>query len=267
MKVRGGNKANAVPATAAAAVTGVYPHPPLPAGSRVSELNQERQTDKYTALVRPPPPPGGRTNALRGVELTAYAASDAAETEAAAVVTAMTHRPDIQKKLKLAKIELVIIPQSQKMTDLPQFASLHGQSTFDGRAWDSVRGVGGTHTPAGRIAVGIPEENLANLPGDSYPGNYSVATHELAHVIHEYGLTKAEKKEVEACYAARKAEGGPWTEAYGSSNSHEYFAQATTAFFGRNSGMGHNGHPWLLQNDPRLFTLLVGIYGPPPATP
>ena len=87
--------------------------------------------------------------------------------------------------------------------------------------------------------------------------------HELAHVVHEDALTKAEKAKIEAAFAARASAGGPWTEAYASTNSHEYFAQATNAYFGRNGGMGNNGPDWLQQNDPQIFSLLHQVYGPP----
>lgn len=247
MKIHGGSK----PAHA----HGPHPAPAAGPGARP----RERVTDSLGPF--PPPPPGGRTTVLRGVEVTAYAPSNIAEAEAARVVSLMTARPDIQKKLKSAKVELVIIPQHTRMTDLEEFASLKGRKTFDGREWDDVRGVGGTRTSDGRTAVGIPEENLADLPADSYPGNYSVAVHELAHVIHEH-VTKAEKKEIDQAYEARLAAGGPWTEAYGSSNVHEYFAQASNAFFGRNDGMGKNGKEWLKVNDPVLLAVLTRIYEP-----
>jgi len=249
MKIRGGNKAAAIP-----------PPPPAPGAAAVA-TPRARVADSLGPF--PPPPPGGRTTVLRGVEVTAYAPSDLAEAEATRVVTAMTARPDLQRKLKAAKVELVIIPQHTKMTDLPEFASLKGRRTFDGRVWDDVRGVGGTPTPDGRTAVGIPEENLADLPSDGYPGNYSVAIHELAHVIHEH-VTRDEKAAIDAAFEARKAAGGPWTEPYGSSNSHEYFAQATNAFFDRNVGMGNSGKPWLRQNDPAILALLTKIYEPQP---
>jgi hypothetical protein len=248
MKISGGNKPSG---------PHVHVHPaPAP---RVGPERRERITDSLGPF--PPPPPGGRTTVLRGVEVTAYAPSDKAEIEAAKVVSLMTVRPDIQKKLKAAKVELVIIPEHTKMTDLPEFASLKGRRTFDGRAWDDVRGVGGTLTDDGRTAVGIPEENLANLPSDGYPGNYSVAIHELAHCVHEH-LSSPEKIQIEEVFNARTAAGGPWTEAYGSSNVHEYFAQATNAFFNRNKGMGNSGKAWLTKNDPEILALLKKIYEP-----
>jgi hypothetical protein len=237
----------------------LHPMRPAPRGAEVAPTCA-RVTDSSGPF--PPPPTGGRSTLLRGVEVTAYAPSDLAEAEAARVVSAMTTRPDLQKKLKAAKVELVIIPKDTQMTALPEFASMRGQRTFDGRQWDSVRGVGGTRTDDGRWAVGIPEENLADLPSDSYPGNYSVATHELAHVIHEH-VTKAEKHAIDLAFEARTAAGGPWTEAYGSSNVHEYFAQSTNAFFDRNEGMGQSGKAWLKKNDPAIFELLTKIYPAP----
>lgn len=211
----------------------------------------------------PPPPPGGRSTLLRGVEVTAHRPSDAAEAEAARVVKMMTTRPDLQKKLKAAKVELVIIPKDVAMTALPEFAALKGQRTFDGRAWDDVRGVGGTLTPDGCIAVGIPEENLADLPSDTYPGTYSVAVHELAHCIHDL-LPRGEQNAIQAAYDARQAAGGPWTEAYGATNVHEYFAQGANCWFGRNDGMGANGKAWLETNDPALFAVMAKAF---PARP
>lgn len=236
----------------------VRPPPPVPLAPRGTD-SPRAPIDSLGPF--PPPPPGGRSTVLRGVEVTAYTPSDLAEAEAARIVALMTGRPDVQKKLKAAKVELVIIPKDQPMTALPEFASLKGQRTFDGRAWDGVRGVGGMRAPDGAMAVGIPEENLADLPGDTYPGNYSVAMHELAHCIHDL-LPAGEKKALEEAFDARKAAGGPWTEPYGSSNVHEYFAQGTNCFFGRNDGMGHNGKDWLKQNDPALFALVAKVFPP-----
>ncbi len=219
--------------------------------------------DGFLEVPLPPPPaPAAHGAVLRGVGLTEYLPSPDAEVEARAIVASMTHRADIRAKLKSAHVELVVIPVGRKMTDLPEFASLRGKRTFDGRLWDDVRGVGGTPTPDGRIAVGVPEENLTQLPSDTYPGNYSVAVHELAHVIHSEALGVAEKVHIDDAYAARKAAGGPWTEQYGSTNSHEYFAQGTNAYFGRNQGMGENGRPWLQKNDPALYAVMLKVYGP-----
>ncbi len=228
----------------------------------------------------PPPPPDGSVTGtaattgpaalstgrkvVNGVTIEDYGASPKAQQEAEAVVKQVANRADIQQAMFKQKVTLVIIPADKKMTDLPEFASLKGKKTFDGRVWDDVRGSGGTRLPDGRLVVGVCEENLAKLPSDSYGGNYSVTMHELAHSLQNYCLPKAEAQSITQAYEARKAAGGPWTEQYGSSNEMEYFAQGTNAWFGRNNPVGQNGAAWVKANDPALAAALQKIYGDPP---
>ena len=47
----------------------------------------------------------------------------------------------------------------KKLTDLPEFASLKGVKTFDGRNYDDLRGVGGTKIGS-NIRYAIAEEQL-----------------------------------------------------------------------------------------------------------
>jgi hypothetical protein len=212
-------------------------------------------------------PGGPLTNHLslvNGITIEDYGASAKTLTEAQTVARQVANRPDIQQAMFKQKVTLVIIPADKKMTDLPEFASLRGKQTFDGRPWDEVRGSGGTRLPDGRLVVGVCEENLAKLPTDSYGGNYSVAMHELAHSLQNYCLPKPEAQAITQAYEARKAAGGPWTEKYGSSNEMEYFAQGTNAWFGRNDPVGQNGAAWVKANDPALAASLQKIYGDPP---
>jgi hypothetical protein len=172
------------------------------------------------------------------------------------------NNPAAQEALKNANVAIVVIPHDKKMTDLPQFAALAGTNTFDGRLWDNVRGSGGMTAPDGTFALAVGEENLITGTGtpDSYPAGYSVGMHEFAHTLHDKGLTADQKTKIDELFAARTAAGGPWTEAYGSSNEHEYFAQATNAFFGTNQGIGQNGRAWLEANDPAMCAFLDELY-------
>lgn len=172
------------------------------------------------------------------------------------------NNPAAQEALKKANVAIVVIPHDKKMTELPQFAALAGTNTFDGRLWDNVRGSGGMTAPDGTFALAVGEENLITGTGtpDSYPAGYSVGMHEFAHTLHDKGLTADQKTKIDDLFAARTAAGGPWTEAYGSSNEHEYFAQATNAFFGTNQGIGQNGRAWLEANDPAMCAFLDGLY-------
>lgn len=176
------------------------------------------------------------------------------------------NRPDIQKRMTEANVALVIVPRDKKMTDLPEFAALKDQKTFDGRPWSEVRGSGGRSAPGGVWAIAVPEENLVDTPGvkDGYGSGYSVGLHEFTHTIQSKGVTEAEGKKIKELYDARKKAGGPWTEAYGASNDQEYFAQATNCYFSENGNIGKNGPDWLRQNDRAMYDFLTGLYGPPP---
>ncbi|MHA7628562.1 hypothetical protein [Corallococcus sp. M7] len=199
-----------------------------------------------------------------GFEIRANGVRQSAINEASRVARELTAaRPDIAERMRAAGHVVVIIPQGSKLTDLPEFQSLRGQKTFDGRPWEDVRGVSGVSLPDGRVATAISEENLSELSSDPYAGNHSVGIHELAHAIHSQGVTPEERQAIEDAYEAQRARGGAFTDDYASSNSHEYFAQLTAAYFGRNKGAGANGAKWVQANDPQAYALLQQIYGSP----
>lgn len=266
----------------------VDPPPPMlpgrtwspPAGAQPAALIADGFTPGQKPPRTPPPPDAGATTAtgagplatpttelVNGVTIENYGASPAAVAEAESIARREVTRPDLITAMANRKVTLVIIPADRKMTDLPEFASLRGQKTFDGRPWEGVRGSGGSSMPDGRIVIGVSEENLAHLPADPYGGKYSVGLHELAHSLQNYALPRADHQAVTDAYDARKAAGGPWTEAYGSSNEMEYFAQLTNAWFGVNNGIGNNGAAWVKANDPPMAGILQRIYGDPPAPP
>lgn len=201
---------------------------------------------------------------VSGVTIVGNGASAAAVDVCAGFITQMIGKNQFaQKQLAAQRLTLVIVPHDKKMTDLPQFAHLHGQHTFDGRVWDDVRGSGGTPAPDGSFAIAVPEENLTAIPGvkDSYGPGYNVGMHEFAHSLHNKGTTPAQRRRITDLYAARRRAGGPWTEAYGASNDQEYFAQSTNCYFGKNAGVGQNGRAWLQANDPPMFAFLEELYG------
>lgn len=177
------------------------------------------------------------------------------------------NRADIQKRMEESKVALVIIPRDKPMTDVAEFAALKGTNTFDGRPWSGVRGSGGMRAGGGLWAIGVPEENLVQTTPDKdgYGSGYSVGLHEFAHTIQSKGVNETERKKILELYAARKAAGGPWTEAYGASNDQEYFAQSTNCFFNENARIGNNGPKWLMDNDKPMYDFLVGLYGLPQA--
>ena len=172
-----------------------------------------------------------------------------------------------QKKLAEARATIVIIPAHTPMTDVAQFAGMRGKKTFDGRDWASVRGSGGIKAPDGSFAIGVAEENLIAVRGvvSSYPLGYSIGMHELAHGLESHGMTSAQQHRLQELYKAHAAKDpgdthDTFTEKYGASNVHEYFAQGTNAFFGKNARTGHNDRTWLQQHDPDLYAFLAEMY-------
>jgi hypothetical protein len=178
-----------------------------------------------------------------------------------------------QQHLAAARATIVIIPARTKMTDVSQFSKLKGQKTFDGRDWSQVRGSGGTRAPDGSFAIGVAEENLISVKGvvSTYAKNYSIGMHELAHAVESKGMTPDQQARLRQLFAKHQAADAgdakdTFTDTYAASNVHEYFAQATNAFFGKNEGRdkdgraNHNGRAWLMEHDPNMYAFLVELY-------
>lgn len=170
----------------------------------------------------------------------------------------------LDARLQRAQLTLVVVPRRAALTEVPQFASLRGRRTFDGRPWDQVRGTGGVLLPDGRYAVAVPEENvLFGWEEDTYPA-LSIAVHEIAHALHDRVLDGGDLKRIDAAFAARTQRGGPFVDAYAASNAREYFAQGVNAYFGRHAGFEQRDARWLFHNDRELYAALARIFGPPP---
>ncbi|MDQ3265369.1 MAG: hypothetical protein M3Y59_17215 [Myxococcota bacterium] len=208
--------------------------------------------------------PGLQVQHAGGLEIRGDGVRPSAINEAARLAGEMTaHRPDIAARLAAAGHVVLIIPKDGKLTDLPEFASLQGTLTFDGRPWEEIRGVANHRGPDGRYYTAIAEENLSDLSVDGY-GNGSVGIHELAHVIHRFGLPPEEQQEIKAAFDAAVARGGPFSSDYGANNEREYFAELAGTYFSRvqASEAGQTAE-WIRQNDPAAYALLERIFGPP----
>ncbi len=170
----------------------------------------------------------------------------------------------LDERLRDANLTLVVVPRGARLTELPQFASLRGRRTFDGRPWEQVRGTGGVLLADGRFAVAVPEENvLFGWADDAYPA-LSIAVHEIAHALHDRVLDDADHRRIEAAYRARRERGGPFVDPYAASNAREYFAQGVNAYFGRYPGFEERDARWLYHNDRQLYAALAKVFGPPP---
>jgi hypothetical protein len=193
----------------------------------------------------------------------------AVEQVASIIQTEIGRNPGAQEQLARKHVSVVIIPAHVAMTDLPEFQSLRGKKTFDGRAWEGVRGEGGTRY-RGHFNIAVAEETVVNTDvASAYPATYSVAMHEFAHALNNYGMTHSQRSRVRELFQAHQRHdrgnaNGTWTDTYASSDSDEYFAQATNAFFGRNGmGTNRNGRDALRETDPNMYQFLVTLYEAP----
>ena len=202
---------------------------------------------------RAPPP---------AIDIIARGAHPASVAAVRGLLSEMRLTARLQERLREARLSIVIVPRRVPLTDVPQFASLRGTRTFDGRLWDRVRGTGGMRLLDGRVGVAIPEENLFGFPDDVYP-SLAIAVHEIAHAIHDRVLTAGDKRAIELAYRARIKSGEAFTDNYARSNVREYFAQGANAFFGRYPGREYRDAAWLYEHDRPLYTALVRVFGAP----
>jgi hypothetical protein len=170
--------------------------------------------------------------------------------------------------LSSERIELHILPRPPtKLTDLPEFTGLRGVRTHDGRLYDDLRGVGGQR--AGNvIRYALAEEQLINVPGT--PTTYApgfVASHESAHIVHQYAFSPEQTAELRRLYLARRSAGGPWLSpaSYTSANQDEYIAQSASAYFRRpysatDADRAMYTREWLQANDPAMLGFLQTIF-------
>ena len=94
--------------------------------------------------------------------------------------------PETLKNLVDEKVHLEIIPEGKELTDVGPFQVLKGKKTFDGRVWDTVRGVADVSMDHGGQAVAVGEENFL-ASGGGYAKGF-LFFHEFGHAVMDAGL-------------------------------------------------------------------------------
>ncbi|MFF4380814.1 hypothetical protein [Kitasatospora sp. NPDC001547] len=209
----------------------------------------------------------------------------AARRTAEELVARMLADKEVAERLVASGVRIGVVPRDVPITEMPGFtASEHG--TADGRDWSLVRG------SSGDGLVLITEENLLGArttigPHLEHAEGYSVSAHELAHAIHEYGLTDGQKELIGKAYRERSVSDAlaelfgeqpltAWPDGdvagnYSARDEHEFFAQLVTAYFGHNHGNDpatgqarNNGAAWVREHAPELVPLLEHLFGADP---
>jgi hypothetical protein len=182
-----------------------------------------------------------------------------APSEAARITAEVTGRmtPAAKRKFIGREIEVHLIPWNSLVTELPYFRHLSGQA--------QTRGVELSGLVAPNIyAVAVGEETLVPHPNRVSDNVYGFnLAHELGHLVLDFAFP-AEMPAVTAAHAAVKAD--PDHDWFGRSDyphiensAHEYFAEATAAFFSYEkeaATVGYYTPHQLAEDDPAIFEIL-----------
>lgn len=210
----------------------------------------------------------GQTRAVEGLTVKASAKVRAAALDEAARRFSLLLRGDrsVVDRMRAGGVQVAIIAQSEATTDLPEYRSLQGRRTSDGRGFDgpSIRGLGGSRT---QPMCSVGEENVLGLAGDIFAGE-SILIHECGHSVYNVGLDDLRRAQWRQIYAAAIA-AGRWTGTYAAGNDDEFFAELTQSFFGVNQRPNAvhndvNGADRLQAYEPDAYALLLSVYGSPP---
>ena len=159
-----------------------------------------------------------------GVTVKASGKVDRAALHAAADVVdrMLRHIPD---RLANAGAELAIIPKDEYLTDLPEFARLKGRTSADGKAYDSfqIRGQGAVKE---QPVAATSEENLLNLPGDTY-SHVEITVGVFAQAIQKLCFTDEDYEALVALYNTANKDSSTLETGVDA-----FFSTYTTAYFG-----------------------------------
>lgn len=143
---------------------------------------------------------------------------------------------------------IIILPKNMNLTQI-KIANMSivapGERTFDGRAFEHVRGV---YDKDRRIMV-IGEERIGRLPE-------STARHEFAHAFDHAFSTKKQRRlplsvQLWNLFRENRKE---LVSDYASTNPAEYFAESVEAFF------MEKGRDHMAKNDPQMYQYLGTVF-------
>lgn len=195
---------------------------------------------------------------------------DAALKETALIIHEMLL--DVSKKAVESldqSIHIALIGNDEQTTSIPEDSDLY--AAFPGTDWNKrTRGVAATKQ---RPVVCFGADNVLQLKSDRYKGE-SIAIHEFAHSLFDFGLAVANpklKRELEADFEADRKQ-GLWDNTYSATNDAEYWAEGVQMYFdaARTSSKADGVHNWvgtredLKKYDPRLYRFIRKTLGDNP---
>ncbi len=158
-------------------------------------------------------------------------------------------------ELKRRGAKHYLLPLDRQLPEIAGYEMLEDRTTFDGRYYSSIRGVGGLVTVSGIEYLNVVEQ-----------GGFNTIAHEFAHQVHSSVFDKPLLERIQALYAKAVREGRT-LDYYAAANEWEYFAQGYEAYvsISKRPGLGITGRHTrdeLRKLDPALYTLIEELANP-----
>jgi len=246
----------AAPAVPDVAIPSVTPGPPPAA--RLDPSGSVCQ-----GVIRRPGPGEARTfdasytrqREVLGIMIIAQeAVSDHALDQAEATVRAIFANNRLNEPLAEEGAYIIVAAAGQGVLELPEFGCLQDQLGSD--LFDHVCGVADrADYPVATVnELDVIEDPLGPCRGTN------ILFHELGHLVQGWTLEHADYIDLKLLYQDALS-GGKYAGEYASTNTNEYFAEGTQAFFTERQPGVTRHREWLQRYDPELFKLLQQIYG------
>ncbi|MBX7219592.1 MAG: tetratricopeptide repeat protein [Blastocatellia bacterium] len=155
-------------------------------------------------------------------------------------------------ELKKRGAKHYLLQLDRQLPDIPGYELLEDRTTFDGRYYSSIRGVGGLITVSGIEYLDVVEH-----------GGFNTIAHEFAHQVHSSVFDKTLIDRIQGLYSKAVREGRT-LDYYAAANEWEYFAQGYEAYVSltKRAGLGVTGRHTrdeLKKLDPALYHLIDEI--------
>ncbi|MCC6960764.1 MAG: hypothetical protein IT301_13020 [Dehalococcoidia bacterium] len=174
--------------------------------------------------------------------------------EAAKTVTRFFANNDLETLLAAEGAYVIVAAGSQGVLDLPEFRCMDSAASQE--LFSHVCGV------ADRADYPVVTVNERDLLGrrDGPCAGLNILYHELGHLVQGWTLGPADYIDVRLFYQDA-LNAGKYRRDYAATNSNEYFASATQAYFLHTDAEGQHGRDWLREYDPQIYALVERVYG------
>jgi hypothetical protein len=173
---------------------------------------------------------------------------------AAATVERLFENNDLETPLAAEGAYVIVAAKNQGVLDLPEFKCIDNSANQD--FFSHVCGVADR---ADYPVVTVGEEDLLGDRSGPCAG-LNILFHELGHLVQGWTLGPADYIDIKLLYQDA-LDAGKYARDYASTNSDEYFAEATQAYFLSSDVAGRHDRAWLETYDPQIYALVSRVYG------